>query len=75
MTFLAALSNNALTAPCVFDGPINGESFLHYVRQFLLPSLKPGDIVVMDNRGSNKPEAIRRANKSVGARLLFLPPC
>jgi transposase len=74
LTFLAALRHDGIAAPCVFDGPINGESFLRYVTQFLLPTLKPGDIVVMDNLGSHKGAAVRAAIKSVGARLLFLPP-
>ena len=74
MTFLAALRCDKITAPCVFDGPINGQSFLHYVEQFLLRTLKPGDVVVMDNLGSHKSDAVRAAIKSVGARLLFLPP-
>jgi transposase len=74
LTFLAALRHDGITAPCVFDGPINGESFLRYVEQFLCPALKPGDIVVMDNLGSHKGWAVRAALKSVGARLLFLPP-
>ena len=64
----------AITAPCLFDGPINGESFLLYVQQILVPTLKKGDIVVMDNLGSHKAEAIRDAIKAVGARLIFLPP-
>ena len=51
MTFLAALRNDGITAPCVFDGPINGASFLSYVEQFLLPTLKKGDIVVLDIEG------------------------
>jgi len=74
MTFLAALRCDRLTAPCVFDGPINGESFRRYVEQFLAPSLKPGDIVIMDNLGSHKGEAVRASIRSAGARLLFLPP-
>jgi putative transposase len=74
MTFLAALRVDGITAPCVFDGPINGPSFQRYVEQFLLPTLKRGDFVVMDNLGSHKGEAVRAAIKSVGARLLFLPP-
>lgn len=74
MTFIAALRHDAITAPCVFDGPINGESFLRYVEQFLVPTLKPGDIVIMDNLGSHKSEAVRTAIKAAGARLLFLPP-
>ena len=74
MTFLAALRSDGITAPCVFDGPINGASFQRYVEQFLLPTLRPGDFVIMDNLGSHKGEAVRAAIKSVGARLLFLPP-
>ena len=74
LTFLAALRCDAITAPCLFDGPINGESFSLYVEQILVPNLKQGDIVVMDNLGSHKAEAIRDAIKAAGARLLFLPP-
>ena len=73
MTFLAALRHDGLTAPCLFDGPINGESFLAYVTQILVPTLKPGDIVVMDNLGSHKSKAVRDAIRSAGARRLFLP--
>lgn len=72
-TFIAALRHDRLTAPCLFDGPINGESFLAYVTQFLVPTLKPGDIVVMDNLGSHKSKAVRDAIRAVGARRLFLP--
>src|SRR6476660_9682972 len=53
-TFLAALRNDRIEAPCVFDGPINGERFRAYVEQFLIPTLKPNDIVVLDNLGSHK---------------------
>ena len=74
LTFLAALRHDGITAPCVFDGPINGESFLRYVEQFLLPTLKPGDIVIMDNLGSHKGHAVRAAIRAAGARLVFLPP-
>jgi transposase len=74
MTFLAALRCDRIDAPCVFDGPINGEAFLAYVEQFLVPTLKPGDIVIMDNLGSHKGKAVRKAIRAVGARLLFLPP-
>jgi transposase len=73
LTFLAALRHDRLTAPCLFDGPINGESFLAYVIQILVPTLKPGDIVVMDNLGSHKSKAVRDAIRSAGARRLFLP--
>ncbi len=73
LTFIAALRHDRLTAPCLFDGPINGQSFRAYVEQILLPTLKPGDIVVMDNLGSHKSKAVREAIRSVGARRLFLP--
>jgi transposase len=74
LTFLAALRHDRIDAPCVLDGPINGESFLAYVRQFLLPTLTPGDVVIMDNLGSHKSQAVRQAIRSVGAKLIFLPP-
>jgi DDE superfamily endonuclease len=74
MTVLAALRQDGITAPCVIDGPINGESFRAYVEQVLVPTLSPGDIVVMDNLGSHKSAAIRTAIRAVGARLVFLPP-
>lgn len=74
MTFLAALRSDGLTAPCVIDGPINGQSFLAYVAQILAPSLRPNDIVIMDNLGSHKGKAVRKIISSVGARLMFLPP-
>ena len=73
LTFLAALRSDRLTAPCVIDGPINGRSFLAYVEQLLVPALKPGDIVIMDNLGSHKGYAVRKAIRSVGAKLFFLP--
>ena len=73
-TFIGALRLDRLTAPCVFDGPINGECFRAYIQQLLAPVLKPGDIVVMDNLGSHKGKAVRQAIKKAGARLLFLPP-
>jgi transposase len=73
MTFIAALRCDAITAPFVLDGPINGESFLAYVEQVLAPTLKPGDIVVMDNLGSHKGAAINKAIRATGARRFFLP--
>jgi putative transposase len=72
-TFLAALRNTRIDAPCLFDGPINGERFRAYVEQFLAPTLKPGDVVILDNLGSHKAKAVRRAIRAVGARLVFLP--
>jgi transposase len=74
LTFLAALRCDAITAPFVLDGPINGEWFLAYVAQVLVPTLKPGDVVVMDNLGSHKGKAVRKAIRQAGAHLLFLPP-
>jgi len=74
LTFLAALRCDRLEAPCVIDGPINGESFLAYVEQMLVPTLRPGDVVIMDNLGSHKRQAIRRAIRAAGAKLFFLPP-
>jgi transposase len=74
MTFLAALRYDGITAPCVIDGPINGEGFRAYIEQILLPTLKPHDIVILDNLGSHKGNGVRAAIRSVGARLLFLPP-
>jgi hypothetical protein len=71
LTFLAALRCDRLTAPCVFDGPINGSSFQAYVAQFLVPTLKPGDIVVLDNLGSHKCQAVRRTIRAAGAKLFF----
>jgi len=73
MTFLGALRCDRLTAPCVFDGPINGECFRAYVEQLLVPCLGPGDIVIMDNLGSHKGQAVRALIRSVGAKLFFLP--
>jgi transposase len=72
-TFLAVLRNDRIDAPCLFDGPINGERFLAYVEQFLVPTLKPNDIVVVDNLGSHKGKAVRAAIKEAGAHPLFLP--
>ena len=74
LTFLAALRCDRIDAPCVIDGPINGESFRAYIEQILLPTLRPGDIVIIDNLGSHKAKAVRRALRAVGAKLFFLPP-
>jgi len=74
LTFLAALRCDRIDAPFVLDGPINGEWFLAYVEQVLVPTLSPGDVVVMDNLGSHKGKAVRRAIRRAGAHLIFLPP-
>ncbi len=73
MTFVAALRADRITAPCVFDGPLHGASFLAYVRPALVPTLSPGRIVIMDNLGSHKSRAVRDAIREAGARLWFLP--
>lgn len=73
-TFLAALRADAITAPCVIDGAVNGETFLAWVEQFLAPTLAPGDVVVMDNLGSHKVAGVREAIAQRGATLLYLPP-
>jgi transposase len=74
LTFIAALRHDRIDAPCVLDGPINGELFTAWVEQFLVPTLSPGDIVILDNLGSHKGRAVRLAIRRVGAKLLFLPP-
>ena len=74
MTFIAALRHDRIDAPFVLDGPVNGARFLAYVEHLLLPALKPGDIVVMDNLSSHKRQVVRQAIRSVGAKLWFLPP-
>jgi putative transposase len=73
MTFLAALRHDRVEAPWLLEGPINGESFRLYVDQVLIPTLQPGDIVIMDNLGSHRSSAVRRALRAVGAKLFFLP--
>ena len=73
MTFIAALRQDGIVAPWVIDGPINGEAFRTYVEQVLVPTLRPDDIVILDNLGSHKAPAIRKAIRAAGARLLFLP--
>jgi transposase len=73
-TFVAALRHDGLSAPCVFDGAINGERFRAYVEQGLAPTLAPGDVVVMDNLRAHKVKGVREAIEAAGARLLYLPP-
>jgi len=73
-TFVAGLRLGGIDAPMVLDGPINGASFLAYVEQILAPSLAPGDVVILDNLGSHKSDAVRQAIEAVGAELRFLPP-
>jgi transposase len=73
-TFLCALRSDGLVAPLVLDGPINGRAFSAWVHQVLVPELRPGDIVVMDNLGSHKVAGIREAIEAAGAELRYLPP-
>ena len=72
-TFLAALRHDRIDAPWLLDGPIDGESFRTYVEKILVPTLRPGDIVIMDNLGSHKGKAVRQLIRSAGAKLIFLP--
>lgn len=73
MTFLAALRHDRVDAPWLLDGPINGERFRLYVEQVLIPTLRPGDIVILDNLGSHRGKAVRQAIRDAGAKLFFLP--
>ncbi len=74
LTFVAALRCDGIYAPCLLDRPINAVSFCLYVEQFLVPTLRPGDVVIMDNLSSHKGPAIRKAIRAAGAKLIFLPP-
>jgi transposase len=73
-TFVAGLRNAGMVAPMVLDGPINGIAFQAYVDQVLVPDLRPGDVVIMDNLSSHKRPGIRAAIEAAGANLLYLPP-
>jgi len=73
-TLLAGLRTSGMVAPMVLDGPVNGEWFEAYVAQVLVPELRQGDVVIMDNLSSHKRAAVRERIEAAGARLLFLPP-
>jgi transposase len=73
-TFVAALRHNRVTAPLLLDGPMNGQAFLAYVEQILAPTLRRGDIVIMDNVGVHKVAGVRAAIEARGGILLYLPP-
>lgn len=73
-TFITGLRNSGVVAPMVLDGPVNGAAFQAYVDQVLVPGLKPGDIVIMDNLGRNEGAGVRAAIEAAGAGLLYLPP-
>lgn len=73
-TFVGALRCSGMTAPMVLDGAMHGAAFTAYVEQVLVPTLRPGDIVIMDNLPAHKPIAVRQAIERAGATLRFLPP-
>lgn len=73
-TFIAGLRLTGIVAPMVLDGPINGRSFQTYVDRVLVPDLRPGDIVIMDNLGSHKGPGVQAAIKAAGATVRYLPP-
>jgi len=73
-TFVAGLRTGGLTAPLVIDGAMNGDTFRAYVEQVLIPTLRPGDIVILDNLGSHKVAGVREAIEACGATLVYLPP-
>jgi transposase len=73
-TFTAALRLDGLAAPMILDGPMHGTAFRAYVEQVLVPELRPGDVVVMDNLPAHKVAGVREAIEAAGARLLYLPP-
>ena len=73
-TFVGAIRADGFIAPLALDGAINGEWFLAYVERVLVPELRRGDVVVMDNLGSHTAAGVRRAVEGAGCRLLYLPP-
>ena len=73
-TFVCGLRTTGLVAPLVLDGAMNGPAFLAYTEQFLAPTLRPGDIVVLDNLSSHKVSGVREAIERAGASILYLPP-
>jgi transposase len=73
MTFLAALRHDRIDAPWLLEGPIDGESFRIYVEKVLVPTLRPSDIVIIDNLGSHKGKVVRQLIRAAGAKLFFLP--
>jgi transposase len=73
-TFVAGLRTSGLTAPLVVDGAMNGDIFRAYIEQILAPTLKPGDIVILDNLASHKVAGVREAIEARDASLVYLPP-
>jgi len=74
VTFTGALRLTGMTAPMILDGAMDGDAFRVYVRDFLAPTLRKGDIVIMDNLPGHKVAGIREAIEAVGAKLHYLPP-
>jgi len=74
VTLTAALRSSGLTAPMLLDGPMDGQAFRAYIERFLAPTLKPGDIVILDNLQSHKVAGVQQAIEATGAKLIFLPP-
>jgi transposase len=72
-TFLAALRHDRIEAPWLLEGPIDGQSFQTYIEKVLVPTLRAGDIVVMDNLGSHRGKIVRALIRAAGAKLFFLP--
>jgi transposase len=72
-TFIAGLRHDAITAPMVVDGPMDGATFVAYVREFLCPTLRSGDVVIADNLSSHKVNGVREAIEAVGAHMCYLP--
>ena len=73
-TFLAGLARDGIVAPFVIDEPMNRAIFTQYVRQYLVPELRPGDVVILDNLSSHKGAEVAALVEACGAKLLFLPP-
>ena len=73
-TFIAGLRLGGISAPMLLEGPMDGEHFLAYIEQVLVPTLTVGDTVIMDNLSSHKMAGVRFAIEAAGARLLYLPP-
>lgn len=74
MTLVAALRSDRIDAPMVIDEPMNGLIFITWIEKALVPTLKPGDIVIMDNLPAHKVKGVRQAIETVGAKLRYLPP-
>ena len=73
-TFVGALRSTGFVAPLTIDGPVNGNIFLAWIEQHLVPTLQPGDLVVMDNLSSHKVKGVKQAIESAGAEVRYLPP-